>query len=293
MKIKTFSTSAHTFKALQDFAVIVQTGTRFETLKALHALKASPLFKGKKGWQANFSKLENVIVSGMPVYSVFALNGNSKLPFVSFSSLPGVTCPGAGACLDFCYSFRAWRYPAAFMRQCQNAFLLRHNQPVIVQALQAANDTFKGQSYDVRLYVDGDFSSANDVSFWFDTIKAFPLANVYGYSKSFDAILSYGQSGKAYPTNYILNISGGHNASFDTIEKVKALPITRGEFIAVSIGKKVKSTDHGTAETNKALRASFKIKAFPCPGTCGTCTGKGHACGMQALKGVPIIIAMH
>jgi hypothetical protein len=58
MKIKTFSASAHTFKALQAFAVIVQSGTRFETLKALHALKASPLFKGKKGWQANFAKLE-------------------------------------------------------------------------------------------------------------------------------------------------------------------------------------------------------------------------------------------
>lgn len=290
MKIKTFSASAHTFKALQAFAVIVQTGTRFETLQALHTLKASPLFAGKKGWQANFSKLEQVIVTGLPLYSVFALNGNSKLPFVSFSSLPGVTCPGAGACLDFCYSFRAWRYPAAFIRQCQNAFLLRHNQPAIVQALQAANDTFKGESYDVRLYVDGDFAGVADVTFWFDTIKVFPLAKVYGYSKSFDAILSYGAS---YPTNYMLNISGGHNASIDTIEKVKALPITRGEFIAVSIGKKVKGHEHGTPAINKALRDSFKIKAFPCPGTCGTCTGKGHACGMQALKGVPIIIAMH
>lgn len=290
MKIKTFTDTAHTFKALQNFAVIVQTGTIEETMQALQALKTSPLFANKKGWQANFAKLENVITTMQPVYSVFALNGNSKLPFVSFSSLPGVTCPGAGACLDFCYSFRAWRYPAAFMRQCQNAFLLRHNAPMIVQALQAANDTFKGQSYDVRLYVDGDFSSANDVTFWFDTIKDFPLAKVYGYSKSFDAILSYGAS---YPTNYMLNISGGHNASFETIEKVKALPITRGEFIAVSIGKKVKGNEHGTPAINKALRESFKIKAFPCPGTCGTCTGKGHACGMQALKGVPIIIAMH
>lgn len=290
MQIKNFTDSAKTFKALQSFAVIVQTGTIEETMQALHTLKASPLFAGKKGWQANFSKLEQVIVSGLPMYSVFALNGNSKLPFVSFSSLPGVTCPGAGDCLIFCYSFRAWRYPAAFMRQCQNAFLMRHNQPAIVQALHAVNDSFKGEAYDVRLYVDGDFSSADDVSFWFDTIKAFPLAKVYGYSKSFEAILSYGAS---YPTNYMLNISGGHNASFETIERVKALPITRGEFIAVSIGKKVKSTDHGKPETNKALRDSFKIKAFPCPGTCGTCTGKGHACGMQALKGVPIIIAMH
>jgi len=256
----------------------------------LQALKASPLFACKTGWQANFAKLENIITSMQPAYSVFALNGNSKLPFVSFSSLPGVTCPGAGECLIFCYSFRAWRYPAAVMRQCQNAFLMRHNAPSIVQALQAVNDSFKGEAYDVRLYVDGDFSSSNDVQFWFDTIKAFPLAKVYGYSKSFEAILAYGAG---YPSNYMLNISGGHNASFETIEKVKALPITRGEFIAVSIGKKVKGHEHGTPEINKALRASFKIKAFPCPGTCGTCTGKGHACGMQALKGVPIIIAMH
>jgi hypothetical protein len=290
MKIKSFKDTAKTFKALQSFAIIVQTGTIEETMQALQALKASPLFANKTGWQANFAKLESVITSMQPAYSVFALNGNSKLPFVSFSSLPGVTCPGAGACLDFCYSFRAWRYPAAFMRQCQNAFLMRHNQPAIVQALQVANDVFKGESYDVRLYVDGDFSSANDVTFWFDTIKAFPLAKVYGYSKSFEAILAYGAS---YPTNYMLNISGGHNANPETIEKVKALPITRGEFIAVSIGKKVKGHEHGTPAINKALRASFKIKAFPCPGTCGTCTGKGHACGMQALKGVPIIIAMH
>lgn len=293
MKIKTFTDTAHTFKALQDFAVIVQTCSIDETMQALQALKASSLFKGKTGWQANFSKLETVILTMNPAYSVFALTGNSKLPFVSFSSLPGVTCPGAGACLDFCYSFRAWRYPAAFMRQCQNAFLLRHNQSSIVQALYIVNDTFKGVSYDVRLYVDGDFANNDDVTFWFDTIKAFPLAKVYGYSKSFDAILSYGQNGKAYPTNYMLNISGGHNASIETVEKVKALPITRGEFIAVSIGKKVKSSDHGKPETNKALRESFKIKAFTCPGACGTCTGKGHACGMQALKGVPIIIAMH
>lgn len=290
MQLKTFSDTAHTFKALQAFAVVVQSGTVPETKQALQALKASPLFAHKKGWQANFAKLESVITSMQPAYSVFALNGNSKLPFVSFSSLPGVTCPGAGACLDFCYSFRAWRYPAAFMRQCQNAFLLRHNAPSIVQALQTANDIFKGEAYDVRLYVDGDFSSAHDVAFWFDTIKAFPLAKVYGYSKSFAEILAY--KGE-YPSSYMLNISGGHNANPETIEKVKALPITRGEFIAVSIGKKVKGSDHGTTATNQALRSAFKIKAFPCPGTCGTCTGKGHACCMQALKGVPIIIAMH
>jgi len=95
------------------------------------------------------------------------------------------------------------------------------------------------------------------------------------------------------PSNYVLNISGGHNAHATMITAIKTLSITRGEFIAVRIGKKVRSSDHGKPETVKALRQAFTDKAFPCPGTCGTCTGKGHACGMQALKGVPIIIAMH
>lgn len=289
MQIKSFSDNAKTFKALQSFAIVVQTGTTIETMQALQTLKHSPLFANKKGWNANFDKMQSVI-NGNVEYSIFALNGNSKLPFVSFSTLPGVTCPGAGQCLDFCYSFRAWRYPAAFMRQCQNAFMLRHNKPGIAEALHTVDTSFKGQSYDVRLYVDGDFSSVDDVAFWFDLIKQYPLAKVYGYSKSFAEILAYD---KAYPVNYMLNISGGHNASIATIERVKALTITRGEFIAVSIGRKVKGNDHGTIATNKALRDAYGSKAFPCPGTCGTCTGKGHACGMQALKGIPIIIAMH
>lgn len=292
MQIKSFGATARTFAALQDFAVTVQTGTVDETLQALQVLKASPLFAGKTGWQANFAKLEQVIATGLPLYSVFALNGNSKLPFVSFSSLPGVTCPGAGDCLIFCYSFRAWRHPAAFMRQAQNAFLLRHNKPAIVQAMKEVNDTFNGASYDVRLYVDGDFANGGDVAFWMGLLHETPQALAYGYSKSFHALLGFDAVG-VWPTNYVLNISGGHNASQAVVDAVKSLPITRGEFIAVSIGRKVKGTDHGTVATNKALRDTFKIKAFPCPGTCGTCTGKGHACGMQALKGVPIIIAMH
>jgi len=68
--------------------------------------------------------------SGPVPFSVFMAQGNSKLPFYAFSSLPGFDCPGAGACLygdnDFtpdnfgkgwCYSFKGWRYPAAFFRQ--------------------------------------------------------------------------------------------------------------------------------------------------------------------------------
>ena len=289
MQIKLFSNSAQKFKALQGLAVAIQGGSKDSAMQALKALQASPLFQGK-GWQDNFAKLEHTFKTLETSYSIFSLNGNSKLPFVSFSSLPGVTCPGAGDCLDFCYSFRAWRYPAAFMRQAQNAYLMRYAPTAIVQALHNVDASFKGLQYDVRLYVDGDFSSDSDVKFWFDLIKTVPNARVYGYSKSFTQIMAYEGD---LPSNYVLNISGGHNAHGAMITAIKTLSITRGEFIAVRIGSKVRSSDHGKPATVKALRQAYPQKAFPCPGTCGSCTGKGHACGMQALKGMPIIIAMH
>ncbi len=290
MQIKIFSNSAQKFKALQGLAIAIQGGTQGSALQALKALQASPMFTGK-GWQDNFAKLEHTFKTLDPSYSIFSLNGNSKLPFVSFSSLPGVTCPGAGECLDFCYSFRAWRYPAAFARMAQNAYLMRYAQDQIVYAFSSIAKA-RPEGFDFRLYVDGDFANGGDVAFWMQLLDKTPNARAYGYSKSFHALLGYDIVGK-WPSNYQLNISGGHNAHPTMITAVKTLPIVRGEFIAVRIGKKVKSTDHGKPETVKALRAAFTGKAFPCPGTCGSCTGKGHACGMQALKGVPIIIAMH
>lgn len=290
MMIKTFA-NAPKFAKLQDFAVIVQTCDNSAISKALYKLQCDPDFSGI-GWQTNLNKLANVFAMHSASFSIFALGGNSKLPFVSFSTLPGVTCPGAGECINFCYSYRAWRYPAAFARMVQNAYLLRFAPNVIADAfsLIAAN---RPNGFDFRLYVDGDFSGGADVAFWMDLLHATPNARAYGYSKSFAALLGYAVIG-TWPANYQLNISGGHNASKAMVDYVKDLPITRGEFVAVSLGKKVKSNDHGTVATNAALRAAFPdTKIFPCPGTCGTCTGKGHACGMPSLKGITIAIAMH
>lgn len=289
--IKKQFNNAPKFAKLQDFAIVVQTGDDIAISRALYQLQIDPAFGGT-GWQANLNKLADVFATHTAKFSVFALGGNSKLPFVSFSTLPGVTCPGAGDCINFCYSYRAWRYPAAFARMAQNAYLLRFAPNVIADAFSLiAADRPNG--FDFRLYVDGDFSGGADVAFWMQLLHDTPNARAYGYSKSFAALLGYNLIG-AWPTNYQLNISGGHNASATMVNYVKALPITRGEFVAVSIGRKVKSTDHGTIATNAALRAAFPDqKIFPCPGTCGTCTGKGHACGMPQMKNRVIAIAMH
>jgi len=290
MKRKVFK-NAPKFDLLQDFAAVIQTGDQFSISKALYQLQISDAFQGKS-WQANFAKLADLFADGNARFSIFAAGGNSKLPFVSFSTLPGVTCPGAGACIDYCYSYRAWRYPAAFARMVQNAWLMRFNSAAISTAFAeiAAN---RPDGFDFRLYVDGDFSSGADVAFWMHQLTITPTARAYGYSKSFAALLGYSIVG-AWPTNYQLNISSGHNASHAMLTAIKTLPITRGEFIAVSIGRKVKSSEHGSAAVNQALRAAMpNTKIFPCPGACGSCTGKGHACGMPQLKGRVIAIAMH
>jgi hypothetical protein len=290
MQIKPFP-NAPKFSKLQKLALAVQTGSVDDIKQTLAALQVDPDFSGN-GWQVNFAKLAGLFCNNNPRFSIFALGGNSKLPFVSFSTLPGVTCPGAGDCIDFCYSYRAWRYPAAFARMVQNAYLMRFAPDQIAIAF-ASIAVKRPEGFDFRLYVDGDFSSGSDVAFWMELLKLTPNARAYGYSKSFAALLGYSIAGE-WPKNYQLNISGGHNASFAMVQAVKTLPIVRGEFIAVSIGRKVKSSDHGKAETNAAIRKAMEgTKIFPCPGACGSCTGKGHACGLPEMKGKVIAIAMH
>jgi len=291
MQSKVFK-NAPKFSKLAVLAECIQTGDTQSISKALYQLQIDSDFAGT-GWQSSFAKLANTFADGNPRFSIFALGGNSKLPFVSFSTLPGVTCPGAGECINFCYSYRAWRYPAAFARMAQNAWLMRFNRYAISSAFDNLADS-SPSGFDFRLYVDGDFSSVGDLHFWMTHIKLQPTVRAYGYSKSFALLLGYDTAGHEWPTNYMLNISSGHNASAAMVDHVKCLPITRGEFIAVSIGQKVKASQHGTAEINAKLRAAMPhVKIFPCPGSCGTCTGAGHACGLPQMKFKTIAIAMH
>jgi len=165
MKRKVFK-NAPKLQKLADFAIVLQHGGTVEISRALYALQIDPAFSGT-GWQASFNKLADVFADGVARFSIFALGGNSKLPFVAFSTLPGVTCPGAGDCMDFCYSYRAWRYPAAFARQVQNTWLMRFKPQAIADAFQAIAAK-RPAGFDFRLYVDGDFSGVDDVILWMD-----------------------------------------------------------------------------------------------------------------------------
>lgn len=239
-------------------------------------------------------------ISPVP-FTIFKEDGNKKLPFVAFSTLPGVTCPGAGECLGdpkeenggkigWCYSFRAWRYPAAFYRQCQNTLLVKMKHFDLVDEW---TDTIK-KGATVRLYVDGDIDSLETLEFWFDMCLERPDLKVYGYSKSWEIFLSYADSGKAFPENYVLNLSGGSKYNEAYKRRMEGLPCSRGEFIAVTIDKK-NDAPIG-ARTNayrKAVREAAGERVFVCPGLCGSCTSAGAACGSEAFKGVKIAIGTH
>jgi len=269
-----------------------------DTDQALYLIEQALIGETGKHWQRDLLKLRDFMLDGTPRFKILAKDGNSKLPFLAFSSLPGEGhCPGAGDCLQFCYSFRAWRYPTAFCRQAQNTLL----QQTLAgfQHIKHDLDRYKpdtGKSVDFRLFVDGDFSGPGNVLYWMHLLKHRPWLNTYGYSKSWAELLDYDrESGSDWPSNYTLNLSSG-SVHGDTVkDAVKALPITRGEFIAVSVGYKVRSDMHNDREHQKALRmAHGKRNTFTCPGKCGSCTKTGHACGAKdRFKNIDIIIAVH
>ena len=264
-------------------------------------------------WGYYLTRLADWVESGCTAptpHAVYA-RGNSKLPFISFSTLPGVTCPGAGDCLAWCYSFRAWRYPASFCRQLQNTLLMRFNQAAIVNALRAelarhsrkqrSISSDKRRPLQFRLYVDGDFSSLADVGFWFGFLAQCPAIQAYGYSKSWGILQSYVDAGGMLPDNYKLNLSSGSRHDSNTVLKsqLQQLPIYRGEFVGVELAGGTK----GFARfADKAMHAGVrdKLKArypgqpvFSCPGQCGTCTASDHACGSNRFNNVVIGIGIH
>lgn len=278
------------FTKLGAIARAIQTG---EADKVTQAIDAALEGETGKNWKRDLGKLRDVITTGIPAFSVIKLDGNSKLPFVAFSSLPGKGfCPGAGDCLRWCYSFRAWRYPAAFARQAQNSWLMRANPAAILEALDAIKRE-EGEEIDLRLYVDGDFRTVAELVWWMEALRTRPWLRTYGYSKSWREFLSLDAAGFAWPSNYLLNLSGGSSHGPGIKRAMSALTVTRGSFEAVSMGRKVKASDHGDRGHQKALREAYGAKAFTCPGKCGECTPKGHACGSERFRNVPIIIAVH
>ena len=252
-------------------------------------------------WCANYEKFAAFQRTGTLGYSIFT-KGNAKLHFFSFSSIPGNgLCPGAGECLQWCYSFKAWRFPAAYFRQLQNTLLIRAQSQHIIDAWQALPE---GKT--VRLYVDGDFDSLDTMTSWFRLVSARPDLTVYGYSKSWRLFLDYAKTGHDFPENYTLNLSSG--SIYERIpamrKAMETLPITRGDFAVVKPITDIPKAPNRRTDPTKwaawaaACKAAAVVagyaKAFVCPGKCFDCLPKGeHACGSAKFKGIPIVIGLH
>ena len=253
----------------------------------------------KNTWAFVYQKFAKFKVTGIPQFKVFNPKGNKKLKFFAFSTLPGTLgCPGMGACKDWCYSLKAWRYPEPFFRQLQNLILVQAQSEYIVEAFQAIP---MGKT--LRLYVDGDHDSYATLEMWFDLLKTRPDIEVYGYSKSWDLFLKYNASGQTFPSNYVLNLSSGSKYELLPLmkEQMLKLPITRNEFIAVQTPVAMPKEGRASLELwmkfNKAVKVASKAlgykNVFVCPGKCYDCMPNGqHACGNKAIN-VPVAIGIH
>ena len=222
-------------------------------------------------------------------FQIWNLKGNIKLPFAAFSALPQVSCPGAGPCLFYCYSFKSWRYPAPYFRQLINTLLMATaagRQVISTATAKLPRDI------SIRLYVDGDFADVEQVAFWIDEIRKRPDLSVYGYSKSWRELLAYNG---VWPSNYLLNLSNGGNAEH-LRDDVAKLPIVRGDFLTVGIDKRL-AGKYADKAYKTAVRASAKKagidRPFVCPGKCGACTKSGHFCGRSDTNGVSVVIGVH
>jgi hypothetical protein len=234
----------------------------------------------KRGtWKYFLSRAAVSLRNGIIPFEVFAMEGNVKLPFVAFSTLPIVTCPGAGDCVNWCYSLRAWRYPAAFLRQVCNTLRLRFNRRSVIDAFKSLP-----AGITLRLYVDGDFDSRETFTFWMMMLRQRPDIRAYGYSKSWDIIL---ECAGIIPSNYVFNLSSGgrFDGNAEMKQRMLALPSCRGEFVAVRLRRKHAKgfKKYSSADYHRDVRESAVSdgigKVFSCPGACGSCTGAGHACG--------------
>ena len=287
----------HRCMRLAEMAAAVATDA--DVIALAHEIRRVTRAAGGHWWKfgrrtADFLEARGELKSPLRLFA----RGNGKLPFFAWSVLPLVTCPGAGTCANWCYSFKAWRYPAPFFRMLINTVLER---TAWGRAMIAAEWAKLPHGTDFRLYVDGDHATLETMAFWFATLNARSNIKTYGYSKSWHLFTAWGAR-NAFPDNYLLNLSSGSRFDDDPamFTRVSELPCTRGTFTAVDglsthanyrPGHELELKQH-LAELRERARALLGVdKVFACPGRCGTCTPKGHACGSRALAGVPIVIA--
>lgn len=229
-------------------------------------------------------------------FPIFAKDGNGKLPFLNYSTIPIVNCVGSGACETYCYSLNSMRFPNAVCKWLQNTIIENRRFDIIEAEFNKVLNSGKFKKMeriDFRLYNDGDFSSIEICKKWLNLLKKFPKVKAYGYTKSLNLFVQLTEENFQFPTNYKFNVSnGGIYDSLKDFPEIKNNVCYRGEFIAVNMGYKIKATKI-TKDERRAIKNKINDKFFMCPGVCGSCSGVGHACGAEEFKNKKIVIAVH
>ena len=229
-------------------------------------------------------------------FAVFK-QGNGKLPFINYSTIPVSNCPGAGACKTYCYSLNSMRFPTATCSWLQNQILENHyfNRVALEFKKFISKPKYaQAEKIDFRLYNDGDFSSKELIIKWMELLKDNKNISAYGYSKSLHLLKELNEEGYKWPKNYLFNISNGGKYDYlKNVEGIRNHPAKRGEFLAVPLGGKVNVLKI-TTEQRRQLKNNFPgEKIFICPGLCGSCTSRGQACGLDTFKDKKIVIPVH
>lgn len=226
-------------------------------------------------------------VGKSPPFTIFT-EGSSKLPFFQWSTVPGLTCPGAGKCWDsrpasvkrrtdgtlyrdvskspsqaYCYSLNGWRNVYPFLRQLQNTILTRMPDKSWIEVGMREVEK-KNPEAVVRLFVDGDFDSLETLEYWMHVCERYPKMRFYGYSKSWHLFLQWDKKhGGKWPANYMLNLSNGTmwesvggKLYDDMMHRMLALKCVRGRFIAIphKIGDRTLIRSSAPAYTEKMAK---------------------------------------
>jgi hypothetical protein len=257
-------------------------------------------------WEWMLRRVAEAIDAGTEAFSLFSMEGNTKVPYVCWSALPVVTCPGMGECGRFCYSLRAWRNPSAYGRQLWATIVLRFYRRRIIDAWRALP-----LNLIVRLYVDGDIDSFETLLFWFNLCGQRPDLRVYGYTKSWHLMLRWHKQGRPFPPNYMVNVSSGSRFDDDPAmrQAMLDLPAARGEFIVVKVRGEGTLWPrgferYGSKAYHEAVYAEAKrlgIKGASCGGDCGACgNGTPWCLGINpdgtrkdSLIELPVLIGAH
>lgn len=163
---------------------------------------------GPRGrWHKEAEMFVDYLHTGRPFHPI--LTYGSKDASFGFSTLPLLTCPGAGECVAWCYSLKSWRYPESFFRQMQNFDLLRraHHDREVSELFEDEIQNLPEEEH-IRLYRDGDFQDANDVLFWIALAEQFQDRMFWGWTKAFDAVRQAFEIGSEIPRGFRLRLSG-------------------------------------------------------------------------------------